>query len=127
MQMFFIMQLELCFLIVGNWNFTLIFIVIVVFLKLCRWRFITETCIFLPFNKYKEAFFFESSGVFLLFYKLLIVPWSLGFSMRWWCGGCCWKVRKGVACSDFRCDSEGCDFYVSLPAGQTMVRLNVAQ
>lgn len=59
--------------------------------------------------------------------QLLIVPWSLGFNMRWWCGGCCWKVCKGVAWSDFRCDNEGSDLCVSLPAGQTMARLNVAQ
>lgn len=57
----------------------------------------------------------------------LIVSWSLGFNMRWWCGGCCWKVCKGVAWSDFRRDNEGSDLCVSLPVDQTMARLNVAQ
>ena len=59
--------------------------------------------------------------------QILIVPWSLGFNMRCWCGGCFWKVCKGVAWSDFRCDNEGSDLCVSLPADQTMARLNVAQ
>lgn len=59
--------------------------------------------------------------------QLLIVPRSLALNIRWWCGGCCWKVCKGVAWSDFRCDNEGSDLCASLPVGQTMARLNVAQ
>lgn len=51
-------------------------------------------------------------------------PW---FNVHWWCGGCCWKVCKGVAWFDFRCDNEGSDLCVSCPAGQTIAKLNGSQ